>query len=75
MRIVIQLLLRTRRRSEVYNSDIELYQEVLPGTAYYQIIEDEKKVIKIDKQFEHNTYIRDFFSDNKEKSIEEAIKC
>lgn len=29
----------------------------------------------IDKQFEYNTYIRDFFADNKGKSLEEAIKC
>lgn len=30
---------------------------------------------KIDRQFEYNTYIRDFFADNKGKSLEEAIKC
>lgn len=29
----------------------------------------------IDKQFEYNTYTRDFFADNKGKSLEEAIKC
>lgn len=30
--------------------------------AYYQILEDKKKgTTKIDKQFEYNTYIRDFF--------------
>ena len=29
----------------------------------------------IDKQFEYNTYIRDFFNDNKDKSLEDAIKC
>lgn len=30
--------------------------------AYYQILEDKKKgKTKIDKQFEYNTYIRDFF--------------
>ena len=44
--------------------------------AYYQILE-EKKInrTKIDKQFEYNTYIRDFFDDNKGMSLEEAIKC
>ncbi|MBR4622357.1 MAG: SAP domain-containing protein [Ruminococcus sp.] len=44
--------------------------------AYYQILE-EKKTSKtvIDKQFEYNTYIRDFFADNKGRSLEEAIKC
>lgn len=29
----------------------------------------------IDKQFEYNAYIRDFFADNKGKSLAEAIKC
>lgn len=44
--------------------------------AYYQILEDKKKgKTKIDKQFEYNTYIRDFFADNQGKSLEEAIKC
>lgn len=28
----------------------------------------------IDKQFEYNAYIRDFFADNKGKSLAEAIK-
>lgn len=44
--------------------------------AYYQIIEDKKKgKTTIDKQFEYNTYIRDFFEDNQGKSLEEAIIC
>ena len=44
--------------------------------AYYQILEDKKKnKTTIDKQFEYNTYIRDFFADNKDKSLEQAIKC
>lgn len=44
--------------------------------AYYQILEDKKKgKTKIDKQFEYNTYIRDFFADNQGKSLEDAIKC
>ena len=44
--------------------------------AYYKIIEDKKnnKTV-IDKQFEYNTYIRDFFNDNKDKSLNDAIKC
>ncbi|MCR5528731.1 MAG: SAP domain-containing protein [Saccharofermentans sp.] len=29
----------------------------------------------IDKQFEYNTYIRDFFGDNKGRSLEDAIRC
>lgn len=44
--------------------------------AYYQIMEDKKKgKTVIDKQFEYNTYIRDFFEDNKGKSLDEAIRC
>lgn len=50
------------------------YKEAI--AAYYQILEDKKKgKTKIDKQFEYNTYIRDFFADNEGKSLEEAIKC
>jgi len=44
--------------------------------AYYQILEDKKRnKSTIDRQFEYNTYIRDFFDDNKGKSLEQAIKC
>lgn len=44
--------------------------------AYYQILEDKKKgKTKIDKQFEYNTYIRDFFDNNKGMSLDEAIAC
>lgn len=44
--------------------------------AYYQILEDKKKnKTTIDKQFEYNTYIRDFFNDNKDKNLDQAIKC
>ena len=50
------------------------YQDSI--NAYYQILEDKKKnKTIIDKQFEYNTYIRDFFDDNKDKSLEQAIKC
>ncbi len=45
-------------------------------SAYYQILEEKKnKKTTIDKQFEYNTYIRDFFEDNHGKSLEEAIIC
>lgn len=44
--------------------------------AYHQILKDKKKEkTTIDKQFEYNTYIRDFFADNKGKSLEDAIMC
>ena len=44
--------------------------------AYYTILENKKKTkTVIDSQFEYNTYIRDFFADNKGKSLEQAIRC
>ena len=44
--------------------------------AYYQILEEKKKgKTPIDKQFEYNTYIRDFFEDNQGRSLDEAIIC
>lgn len=44
--------------------------------AYYIILEEKKKgKTTIDRQFEYNTYIRDFFEDNQGKSLEEAIIC
>lgn len=50
------------------------YREAI--NAYYQILEVKKKgKLQIDKQFEYNAYIRDFFADNRGKSLEEAIKC
>ncbi|MGN0278395.1 MAG: DUF6434 domain-containing protein [Lachnospiraceae bacterium] len=50
------------------------YKEAI--AAYYDILEEKKRgKTKIDKQFEYNTYIRDFFADNQGKSLEEAIKC
>ena len=50
------------------------YREAI--AAYYQILEEKKKrKTTIDRQFEYNTYIRDFFADNQWKSLDEAIKC
>lgn len=44
--------------------------------AYYKIKEDKKNnKSMIDSQFEYNTYIRDFFLENKDKKLEDAIKC
>ncbi len=44
--------------------------------AYYLILEEKKKSKStIDKQFEYNTYIRDFFEDNQGRNLEEAIIC
>jgi hypothetical protein len=44
--------------------------------AYYQLLKEKQKgKATIDRQFEYNTYIRDFFTDNKGKSLDDAIKC
>ena len=56
------------------NNEGKTYRDAI--SAYFQIIEDRKKEKNsIEKQFEYNTYIRDFFADNKGKSLEQAIKC
>ena len=56
------------------NNTGKTYKEAI--AAYYQILEEKKKgKTKIDRQFEYNTYIRDFFADNQGKSLEDAIKC
>lgn len=56
------------------NNAGKTYQDSI--NAYYQILEDKKKnKTSIDKQFEYNTYIRDFFQDNKDKNLEQAIQC
>ncbi len=44
--------------------------------AYYRILEEKKNGrTTIDRQFEYNTYIRDFFDDNKGASLDDAIRC
>lgn len=48
------------------------YQEAIE--AYAQCKQAKTKT-KIDPQFEYNTYIRDFFADNKGKTLQDAIAC
>ena len=44
--------------------------------AYYEIKRNKDQGPKvIGKQFEYNTYIRDFFEDNKGASLDDAIRC
>ena len=44
--------------------------------AYHRILEEKKKgKTEIDRQFEYNTYIRDFFADNPGKKLHDAIVC
>lgn len=52
---------------KTYGESIEAYKEIVK----------QKKNVKsdIDKQFEYNTYIRDFFSDNNQFTLQDAIKC
>ena len=46
------------------------------NVSFQKWLENKKKnKSSIDKQFEYNTYIRDFFAHNKGKTLEEAIKC
>ena len=42
--------------------------------AYFEIQNSNEKT-KIDKQFQYNQYIRDFFEDNDDKTLKEAIEC
>ena len=54
------------------SNDGKTYREAI--NAYYQIIDD-KKETTIDKQFEYNAHIRDFFRKNKNVTLDDAIKC
>ena len=42
--------------------------------AYYEIQNSGEKT-EIGKQFQYNQYIRDFFEDNDDKSLDDAIRC
>ena len=48
------------------------YQDAI--NAYYELQNSNEKT-KIDKQFQYNQYIRDFFDDNDDKTLNDAIKC
>ena len=48
------------------------YREAIE--AYYEI-QNSKEKTNIDKQFQYNQYIRDFFENNFDKSLDDAIKC
>lgn len=43
--------------------------------AYQEMIHQKPTRQKIDNQFEYNSYIRDFFEDQKDKTLAEAIIC
>lgn len=56
------------------NNSGKSYQDSI--IAYCEILEYKKNnKTKIDKQFEYNTYIREFFLDNNDKTLNEAIMC
>ena len=48
------------------------YQDAI--NAYYEL-QNSKEKTKIDKQFQYNQYICDFFDDNDDKTLNDAIKC
>ena len=48
------------------------YQDAI--NAYHELQNSNEKS-KIDKQFQNNQYIRDFFEDNDDKTLNDAIKC
>lgn len=52
---------------KTYQESIEVYEQL--------INEAKTKTTTIDRQFEYNTYIRDFFADNTGKTLREAILC
>lgn len=60
-----------------FRNDLKAIRAKLTQKRLLRIIGYLKKrsKTKIDKQFEYNTYIRDFFADNRGKSLDEAIKC
>ena len=52
----------------------KLYSDAV--AAYYEILAGKKTTkTTIDRQFEYNTYVRDFFEANKGRSLDDAIKC
>lgn len=58
------------------NNSGKTYKDAI--NEYYKIVQfkkENKGNTKIDSQFEYNTYIRDFFKDNKDKTMKQAIKC
>ena len=56
------------------NNGGKTYKDAL--VDYNEIMENKKnKKTTIDRQFEYNTYIRDFFEKNHNLSLEDAIKC
>lgn len=66
-----------------FNVDFQKWLKNHPGQtyhdsilAYQRILADKRqKKTTIGKQFKYNTYIRDFFEENPNKSLSEAIKC
>ena len=48
------------------------YQDAI--NAYYEL-QNSKEKTKIDKQLQYNQYIRDFFENNTDRTMNDAIKC
>ena len=66
-----------------FNVPFQKWLKANPGKTYEQAIEayfkiqEERKQggSEIDRQFEYNTYVRDFFQDNEGKTLRQAILC
>ena len=65
-----ELLSDSKNQRNETDAEIEVLENKLK-----QLGIDVSKVKKIDRQFEYNTYIRDFFANNKGKNLDDAIKC
>ena len=79
--IVIPILIK--KNSFTFNVEFQKWLKNNAGKtyndsilAYYDILENNKKnKTDIPRQFEYNQYIRDFFKDNDDKSLKDAIEC
>lgn len=68
-----------------FNVSFQKHLKNNAGNTYYDAVNEQYKIqeekknnkgnSEIDSQFEYNTYIRDFFKDNSDKTLKEAIKC
>jgi hypothetical protein len=66
-----------------FNVEFQKWLKASAGKTYLDAINAYREIIRrkkstetvIGRQFEYNTYIRDFFADNKDKSLTQAIAC
>lgn len=70
---------RTIGTSFTFRVAFQKWLKTHAGSTYAEAIQAwyalQEKPAEIDRQFEYNTYIRDFFRNNPGKSLQEAILC